>query len=940
MSKITVLASRVLKAGLVLAALSCLLPEGLARGQTRPVGKPASAQATRPTAKPAPRPAPGPPAPAPTPPPATTILDGSSVWRALHSWNAPLAKTAEGYTEVRGKDPFNFMTVYPPPDWTEVGFDDSCWSRRHFFVKYSNGEIDQRAGGGGATPNLRQLSLRGKFTVTDPAKVKTLWLTLGYRGGVIVYLNGKEVARQFLPEGKVEPGAPAELYPRQVYLREDGKPQAWWPPNKEAEEAYKLRPRRLEKLPLPLERLRKGVNVLAVEIHAAAYVEEYIKAGIPWGACGLIELRLQTDEASGIVANVVRPKGVQIWNTNLVETITDANWADPHEPLQPIRLYGARNGAYSGRVMVSSDQDIKALKAQISEMVGPGGRKLPASAMKVRYGALWSVAGSEARDDALLDAPPPESPVRAKPSGTDHWSVAARKAREADGLPPRPVDGAFQSVLVTACVPRDAAPGDYRGTLTITVQDADKPFQAPVELKVSDWALPDPKDFAYWYGLVQSPEGVSCAYEVPLWSPRHWELIGKSFDLIAQTGGRVLFIPLTAETEYGNEQSMALWVKSDRGVPTAPASQPGPRLTCDLGHVQKYVEVALAHMGRPTYVVVGVWQWSEQGRCPRISVLDPASGKIENTDGPLHGTPESLAFWAPVLTMVRDILAGHGLAETMLLGWGSDAYPNKPTVGVFHQILPDVGWEAHRHWPNGGEYCPYEGGQVPVVYQSGVWGQWDNKDPDVARPYGWKFPYPIKGGRRTWLDRGTYDNYAFIRFRGVPEQILLANRPGIGQVGADFWPPKAEKGKTQFSTLYSRFPRTANVGAGNKGCTTSQLFYPGPEGSVPSVRFELTRENIQECEARILLEKLIPDRPARSTAPAVGPLGEQLARQCQAVLDERARWHRLNHSMGAPEMEVAWPYSGWEIRSGRLFQACAEAAGHLASSRPTARLSP
>ena len=30
-----------------------------------------------------------------------TVLDGSSVWRALYSWRAPLAKTADGRKEIQ-----------------------------------------------------------------------------------------------------------------------------------------------------------------------------------------------------------------------------------------------------------------------------------------------------------------------------------------------------------------------------------------------------------------------------------------------------------------------------------------------------------------------------------------------------------------------------------------------------------------------------------------------------------------------------------------------------------------------------------------------------------------------------------------------------------------------------------------------------------------------
>ena len=109
---------------------------------------------------------------------AVTILDGSGFWRALHSWAAPWVTVDKELKEHKpdGRrvckctgSGFRYMTRYPAREWTQVEFDDSTWPRRHFFAKYVNGESDQRAGGGSGSSKLRQLSLRGKFTVTDPA---------------------------------------------------------------------------------------------------------------------------------------------------------------------------------------------------------------------------------------------------------------------------------------------------------------------------------------------------------------------------------------------------------------------------------------------------------------------------------------------------------------------------------------------------------------------------------------------------------------------------------------------------------------------------------------------------------------------------------------------------------------------------------------------------
>jgi hypothetical protein len=140
--------------------------------------------------------------------PAVTVLDGSSSWRVLHSLDEPLVATAGGLMEKKAA--VDLMSVYPPKGWTALDFDDSVWLRQHFLRKYHNGETDTRAGGDSGNPCVRQISLRGKIAVTDPQAVRGLKLSLVYRGGAAVYVNGTELTRQNLPAGEIAPGSPAE----------------------------------------------------------------------------------------------------------------------------------------------------------------------------------------------------------------------------------------------------------------------------------------------------------------------------------------------------------------------------------------------------------------------------------------------------------------------------------------------------------------------------------------------------------------------------------------------------------------------------------------------------------------------------------------------------------------------------------------------------------
>jgi hypothetical protein len=493
-------------------------------------------------------------------------------------------------------------------------------------------------------------------------------------------------------------------------------------------------------------------------------------------------------------------------------------------------------------------------------------------------------------DDAVVESPPAE--VAAAGTGA--------------------VAGAVQPVYVTVDVPKDAAAGDYAGELTIAMDGAEKPLAVPVRMKVIDWTLPDPGDYAYFMGMIQSPEGVALTYEAPLWSPRHKELLARSLHWVGRLGAKVLYLPLGAESQYGNERSLVLWIKDGAGWKH------------DFTPLETYLDLALKHMGRPEFVVVGVWDScmhvsvpaAMKRDRPRFSVLDRADGKVTNAFGPRHGTPEALAFWKPVLTKVKEILDRRRLGEAMLLGYAADKLPTRQTVQVFHDILPTVGWQSTRHGPRGCEYLRAETTKVPVGYHANVWGGWDNHDPDCMRLYGWK--YPTNPSLRTWLDRDIFDASPIAQFRTAPEQSLLANRRGLGQIGADFWPVRNRDGKA-LGTLVGRFPATNE---GNLGIYAGQLLYPGPDGPAPTVRYVMMRENIQECEARIFLEKLLTAKPC--------PLPEAVAARCQAVLDERTRWHRVELRVSGQE-RVFWAYSGWEGRSAALYNAAADAARAVAN---------
>ena len=276
------------------------------------------------------------------------VLDTQGFWRTHVTLRAPLYGTSQnakpGELPVRrswwssktiGHPP---KTPWPPADWISADFDDRAWLR---------GMGPFYAGYGQYYPSgLALLCVRGKFAVSDPAKAKELTLSVSFRGGIVVYLNGKEVLRRHLPKGKISFATPAEDYPLEVYNRPDGQPFGHYDYGEpEFKPLLGKRIRNLSEAAIPTTLLKKGVNVLAIEIHRSVLHERLTKRnGIPdyvptkgvWTPCGLCSIQLKTSNTDAVLHNISRPKGLQAWNASQLLPVFDMDYGDPHETLKPV----------------------------------------------------------------------------------------------------------------------------------------------------------------------------------------------------------------------------------------------------------------------------------------------------------------------------------------------------------------------------------------------------------------------------------------------------------------------------------------------------------------------------------------------------------------------------------------------------------------------------
>jgi len=590
------------------------------------------------------------------------VINGDSCFRVHYVFKTPVVISADGQVKAAvtpGKDPkpmAEFQSALPPADWVKPDLDDSRWGRERapFELPPGGATGHSPAALHTATPNSL-ICVRGRFVVDDPAKVQELKLSLEYVGGVAVFLNGQEVKRAHLPAGDLKPDTLAEKYPDDLYCEPGG---VFLQEIRKNPTGFARRYRRIEGLAIPGTLIRKGTNVLAIEVHRAPVNEGaigakrvavggmYVVPGL-WAYAGLRSLSLTAAPASAAVPNVARPKGIQVWTCQPFKTVQATDCGGPGEPLRPVVVAAARSGLFSGRLVVSSDQTLKGLRVAVSDLVqAGGGAKLPASAVRVRCAEAAATGKSWApnfRYDALLDAIPAEVPVvNAKPPRETYLGQPIeRKALTMGALAP---------IWLTARVPPDARPGRYEGTVTVQA-DGLSPTPVPLQLTVHDWALPDPKDFRLRNLGFLSPESVARHYGVTLWSDRHFELMAKSMALMAEVNSR----QVTADLAIGflgleaNEESLVRWVRKPDGT-----------FGHDFAAFDKFLDTVAKAIGKPLPLRLNCWGEVKEGKWANVQKVTlfepstslgpgPATGKVEPLEQPPPGTPECLAFWKPVL---------------------------------------------------------------------------------------------------------------------------------------------------------------------------------------------------------------------------------------------------------------------------------------------------
>jgi hypothetical protein len=711
-------------------------------------------------------------------------------------------------------------TPSPPADWAQADFDDSGWGRYMTEVFALFGGY-----GFGQSPASKRLCLRTRFGVADPAQARDLTLSLEYRGGVVAYVNGREVARQHLPKGRLDANAVAEAYPPEAFVDPGGAPL---PRADRPAAAHRDRyERRIRKLtaPVPASVLRKGANTLAIELHAAP-TDTMQAGGAPqWGAVGLCDVKLSSPTGAGLLAFDAALEAVTVANATPLDMISTApckqqtviRWGNdsmtqvalsrgnPFDPLMPVRAVAPRGGTCSGQVVVSGPGPLTGLRAAIGPLRRAGGAEtIPADLVRVCY-------ATQDKDEVFCNA-----------------------------LMPAPADGpAVQPVWVLVDVPRDQPPGWYTGALAVTAGGSTT--DVPVQVLVAGWTLTDPKDNATLVCLYQSPDTLAAYYRVDPWSDKHFALIEKSLRSMALSGNDVLLVPVILDNYLHHKTGMVRWVLKGGG------HEP------EYAAFERYLDLHTKAFGKPKVVTLSIWKhdfgtrtWfrgmkSDVVKPCRVTEFDPKTGKMQPMQAPHFGEPGSEEFWKTMIEGVRRIIKARGCDDRfLLLGEPFDSRPLEPHRKFFETIEPTMRWQIYSH---------FDGGEPPV--KDGKWV--------VHGGFEVGFRINPNGGSlpefdRAWPKAPAHEfllaqcqRWVYLRHSSLLSYRLVMGSGTIARVGLDFWPVADERGRRR--TFYSCPPNEGWLWRGH----VPDLVAPGPDGAVRTTRAQMFLEGLQETELQIAL---------------------------------------------------------------------------------------
>ncbi|MEG2790430.1 MAG: DUF4091 domain-containing protein [Odoribacter sp.] len=342
-----------------------------------------------------------------------------------------------------------------------------------------------------------------------------------------------------------------------------------------------------------------------------------------------------------------------------------------------------RGERINAQVLLWGTKDCKEVSISVSDLKGPAGNVIPASAIRssfVRY-----VMTDELNKDK-------RGTCGYRPDRT-----AFDSSMVADILDVKKMHNlqAFQTqpVWINIWTPSDVKAGIYRGEINFTGKGG-KFAPLKIELKVCDRILPAPRNWKFWLDMWQNPYAVARYHQVPLWSEAHFDAMRPMMQQLANAGQKCITATLMHQPWGGQTEdfyeSMVMRLKRLDGS-----------WSFDYAVFDKWVEFMMSQGIDRQINCYTMIPWKLSFR-----YFDQASDEMKFLNAQV-GTPEYRDYWFPFLVdfakhlkekkwfeitrIAMDERPMEQMQKTIALIYEADSAYKVALAGNFHsQIEKDI----------------------------------------------------------------------------------------------------------------------------------------------------------------------------------------------------------------------------------------------------------
>ena len=461
-----------------------------------------------------------------------------------------------------------------------------------------------------------------------------------------------------------------------------------------------------------------------------------------------------------------------------------------------VELEGFRNEDVLAQLGVRSPEPVKALAVRASDLVSTEGHRISANQIRIRFPGLMPV------DESGQYTPDPL------------WQAASVPLN------------AYQSqgVWIDAKIPQNTAPGEYKGTLDV-IRDGARAATFHVTLKVLPATLPDPSGYHCYLNILFDPSSVARFNHLPLYGEEHWKQLQNYVEDLASHGQKSItaFIvddPWNMDTGFPVRNM--IWWKFPGKWTAAHASE----MTFDFEPFDRFVTMCLK-----AGITGQIQCWSPLVQPHTdysiVTYTDTTDGERRKLNLPA-GSADYQAVWGRFASAFQEHLRAKGWLNKTYLGFDeikTDVLDR--VMPFFHQTAPDLKFMVS----GGDEKGHYSAESRETAFHYGYYSPGSG----IELP---NIPERRREGRRTLLYTAVTPLYpnTFIFSEPLESRYLgwiiwKWGFDGYIRWAWDFWP----------ATLWDEPQYKWHSG-------DMFFVYPGKDGPVDSIRWEMLLKGIQDYE--------------------------------------------------------------------------------------------